>query len=348
MREAPQYGVTVAPTPAPAETAYYYPEPFWHSMDGGWIKSLLLFFDEIAILLPHFMRRELFLRDPSLAGPLEERGLLRILEPEWFIDDVAARKLTDTITSLMESGAFDHLADAGFGDLSKSRMGFPAAPEEAQRLIQALSQRGLVASISGVPMLHGTVRATYLTVLAQLARETGARHYLDLHPVTNDKETMESLSGFLEYDAMPSRGQVVSFDLEVVTVHLDAVPLREVLQFKDENREEHRRYMQHLRTFALELSMFDSIDRQRTLANRRAELKEEAHQLLRRSWQAWRSPRSITGFALGLTGAAWALKSGDPVPAVLGALGAGLGMIPAEAAGNAYSYLFRASRDLRY
>jgi hypothetical protein len=96
------------------------------------------------------------------------------------------------------------------------------------------------------------------------------------------------------------------------------------------------------------LSMLDTVDRQRALADRRAELREQAHELHLRSWQAWRSPRSITGFALGLTGAAWAFKSGDPVPAVLAGLGAGLGMLPAAATGNAYSYLFRASRNLQH
>src|SRR5213596_1687894 len=39
-----------------AETAYYYPEPYWPASEGGWIKSLLLFFDEVAILLPSYMR----------------------------------------------------------------------------------------------------------------------------------------------------------------------------------------------------------------------------------------------------------------------------------------------------
>jgi hypothetical protein len=33
---------------APSEIAYYYPEPYWHAKEGSWIKSLLLFFDEIA------------------------------------------------------------------------------------------------------------------------------------------------------------------------------------------------------------------------------------------------------------------------------------------------------------
>jgi hypothetical protein len=35
-----------------SELAYYYPEPYWLAHEGSWIKSLLLFFDGVAILLP--------------------------------------------------------------------------------------------------------------------------------------------------------------------------------------------------------------------------------------------------------------------------------------------------------
>ena len=37
------------------DTAYYYPAPYWGLEDSGWIKSLLLFFDDVAILLPDYM-----------------------------------------------------------------------------------------------------------------------------------------------------------------------------------------------------------------------------------------------------------------------------------------------------
>jgi hypothetical protein len=35
-----------------SELAYYYPEPYWLARESSWVKSLLLFFDGIAILLP--------------------------------------------------------------------------------------------------------------------------------------------------------------------------------------------------------------------------------------------------------------------------------------------------------
>ncbi len=99
----------VPDAPVPSEIAYYYPEPYWLAQEGGWIKSLLLFFDEVAILLPAYMRGRNVVADPTLAGPIEDRGLLRVLEPETFIDDQAAAKLVGVVEALVEAGTFDQL-----------------------------------------------------------------------------------------------------------------------------------------------------------------------------------------------------------------------------------------------
>ncbi len=81
-------------------------------------------------------------------------------------------------------------------------------------------------------------------MLAQLARETGARQGLDLHPVTNGRGAGEGFRRLLELEVMPSRGQVVDFDLQVVALDLDDIPLDDVLQFKREADGAHRKYMQ--------------------------------------------------------------------------------------------------------
>src|SRR6266536_1468014 len=214
------------------------------------------------------MRGREILADPTLAGPLEDRHLLRVLEPEWFVDETATQKMTDMIVSLVDAGAFDSLSDTDrFAALSMSRMGYRGLKEAADRVYALLAERGLaIRTEDGVSIpMHPMIRAVYLIALAQLARETGSRHQLDLHPVTNGRGATETLRAFLELEPMPTRGQVVSFDLEVVSVDLDAVPLDEVLQFRDENREAHRKYMQNLRIFAESLSALNPADRQRAL-----------------------------------------------------------------------------------
>jgi hypothetical protein len=296
------------------------------------------------------MRGREVIADPTLAGPLDERHLLRVLEPEWFVDEDTTKKLTDLMAELIEAGAFDALQRAGdFAELSMSRMGYAAVRETAHKVYTSLAERGLATETEDgvfIPM-HPTIRALYLVILAQLAREAGTRHQLDLHPVTNGRGAEEAFRTFLELEPMPTCGQVVSFDLEVVSVDLDQVPLDEVLQFKAENQGAHRRYMQNLRTFAEDLSRLNAVDRQRAIRDRKADLEEEARDLRRRSWQAWRRPTAVGGFGLGLAGAGISMATGSIAPGVIGALLAALGMVPGAQSASAYSYLFQAARRLR-
>lgn len=332
------------------ETAYYYPEPYWLATHSSWVKSLLLFFDDVAILLPRYMRGREEAADPALAQPLAERGLLRLLEPEWFVDEAAAKKLTDLLAALIESGAFDGLDEAsGFAELSMSRMGYGASPELAEAVFRALEAKGLARGTEdgvSIPM-HYVVRSVFLAVLAQLARETGERHELDLHPVTNSERAASALGAFLDLTPMPSRGQIVSMDMQVVSVDLESVPLDDVLQFRDEHREEHRRYMQHLRQFSTGLTGMEPVDVQRQLVARRAELQEEAHALSRLSARAWSKPLNVASFALGLVGAGFTVASAahgsNPMPeALVTALTGLLPMFGKSEQTSAYTYLFRA------
>ena len=334
---------------SPTETAYYYPEPYWLEREGGWVKSLLLCFDEIAILLPKYMYGVHDFVDPTLAGPIEELGLLRILEPESFVDDEMATQLTDSIESLVDGGAFDALTEVGgLAELSMSRMGYATVRQVAQRITAKLKSRGLAASTAdgvSIPM-HPEIRSAYLLLLAQLAREAGARQGLDLHPVTNGRGTGAAVKRLLDLERMPSRGQIIDLDLQTVGVDLDDIPLDDVLQFKRESGGAHRRYMQNLRAFSLDLSLMGELNRHRAISDRVAELQDEASDLRRRSLAAWRTPKDATGFALGITGAAWSVATGNLVPAALAGIGAGLKMLPSKAQGTAYSYLFEARRKL--
>ena len=93
--------------------------------EGGWIKSLLLCFDKIAVLLPDYMRGRETEADPVLAGPLVESGHLVIVHPETFVDTELTERLTEAMVELITAGAFaDIESQIGFAELSMSRMGF--------------------------------------------------------------------------------------------------------------------------------------------------------------------------------------------------------------------------------
>ena len=104
------------------EIAFYYPGPMWHGSD--WIKTLILFFDGVGILLPNYMNGKLEREDPATAIPLLDKGLLHVLEPEKIIDKKATMQLGETVSEMIESGAFDKLPkDTRFHEISYSRMG---------------------------------------------------------------------------------------------------------------------------------------------------------------------------------------------------------------------------------
>src|SRR5690349_11090365 len=73
------------PAPSPTEPsaagtreiAFYYPGHIWSRPD--WIKTLLLFFDGVGLLVPEYKQREPEAIDPVLAGPLRDQGLLHYL-----------------------------------------------------------------------------------------------------------------------------------------------------------------------------------------------------------------------------------------------------------------------------
>lgn len=336
----------------PREVAYYYPEWHWRPDEHGWIKSLLLFFDEVALLVPHYKRFEPANLDPTLAGALQDGGLLRIIEPERFVDAEMTASLAQTMVTIIEAGAFDDLPRTDdFAELSMSRAGYAGEREVADEVVRMLRDRQLAKETAdglSIPM-HPLVRSTYLVLLAQLARRAGERRGLDLHPATNRREVHDVLTRALGLGPMPSRGRIVDFDLEVVAVDLDPVPLDEVLAFRAEHQVEHRKYMSNLRAFCRELSNIEAEpDRRRLLEDRRAELQEAADALRRRSWKSFKQPKNVAGFGLGLVGAGIGLATGGVPAAAAAAVGAQLvRLLPDRAPDSMYSYLFAARRQLR-
>ena len=193
------------------DIAYYYPAPYWSLREGTWIKSLLLFFEEVAILLPHYMYGRHQAADPTIAKPLEERGLLRVIEPNEWIDAKMANQLAEVIVELLTNGMFDDLPEPKhFHELSQSRMGYGADVELADFLVEELRTRNLARpSEDGVSIpLHPTVRTTILVILAQLSRLAGNERGFTIHPATDDACAINDLIKTLSRESMPSYNKV--------------------------------------------------------------------------------------------------------------------------------------------
>ena len=335
------------------DLAYYYPAPYWGLAEVDRLKSLLLFFDGIAILLPRYMSGRESAADPVLAGPLREMGLLTILEPETFVDQAVTEALITAIAELITSGAFDDLdhSEHAYQELSRSRMGWGADVELSDMITQELIARGLARpSQDGVSVpLHPVVRATFLVLLSQLARDAGRRAGLGLHPATTSYRAVQDLLRVMSFPASPSAGHLVTLDLETVGIDLATVPLDDILDFREHHGQAYRAYARNIRRQVSELGLMEPEEREATLADRRKELTDVAEDLRNRARLRWRNP--LGTFALGAAGATW-LGAGplhDPLGAVLAFATAG-GALAAAASGQepvtAYSYVFQAKREL--
>ena len=324
------------------EVGFYYPNPLW--MNGDWVKNLILFFDGIALLVPDYMQDRLEHFDPAIVAGLRDQGLLHIIKPEDAVDKPATENLASVLTDVIVSGALDVLAKdtTEFHELSRSRLGYYGAEQLADMIFDELKKRGLARdSKDGVSIpMHPLVRSLILTLLSQILRPYGNTKQISLNPVTDRPRLVSALAEMLSLPTAPTHGQVVSFDLNAVGVDLGAVPIDEILSFRRDHVGAFSEYRRSIRLFAYELSRMSAEEREVVFEDRQAKLDELAAALKRTSRKVWKKPAS---FALGLTGAAWTLASGDPLGAVLAGAGAILGLEGSEKVDvGAFSYLFSA------
>jgi hypothetical protein len=334
------------------ELAYYYPGPYWLIREVDSLKNLLLFFDGIAILLPRYMAGRESAADPVLAGPLREMGLLQILEPETFVDQEVTEALITAVTVLITNGAFDALErpEHGYQELSRSRMGWDADVELSEMITEELIARDLARpSEDGASIpLHPAVRTTFLVLLSQLARDAGRRAGLSLYPATADYGAIEDLIRVLSLPNSPSAGHLVTLDQEAVGLDLAAVPLDDILEFREQHGQAYRAYARNIRQQVAELGLLDPEERQIRLFDRREELADLSNDLRRAARQWWRTP--LGTLAIGAAGASW-LAAGplhDPVGALLAMAGTALGAASGQQPATAYSYILDAKRALGY
>lgn len=336
---------TITKSTKKPEIAFYYPGPIWHGSD--WIKTMILFFDGIGVLLPKYMNGKLEHEDPAIALPLKEKGLLHILEPEKIVDKKATEQLSKAIDGIIDSGALDKLPkDLRFHEISYSRLGSYGDRKLAQELLVKLKAKGLAKdSEDGVSIpMHPMARYLVLVLLSQILRRHGPKLGAELSPATDRPDVVQALEALLSLPDSPSAAHVVSLDLETVSVDLRLVPMDEVLSFRKEHFKEHRAYVRSVRKLTRDLARLPAEDREEELKDRREELQEIANGLKTVSRKQW---KRYAGFALGMAGAFWKLKGNDHMGTALAAASAVVGFkFKEKVETGAYSYLFRAQSQI--
>jgi hypothetical protein len=330
------------------------------------MKSMLLFFDGIALALPENLAAETIDRDPLLAIPLAERGLLVNFDPANIIDTRTANALASALTKIVLRQKIAQLATSG---LTPLHYGAPAAPEAVHRFEAVLFKRGLLKRTRDplVVELNSDVRLLVLTLFAQALRARLIEHDVVIHPITDSislaigleqqilrssRSDAESVSmddlypskrwlyGLSSWHSDPMDPRQLEADLFDVGTDLSSVPLDEVLDFRQQNGEHYRAYAAGLRQFLISQAQVSKAERDHARNDRRLEILDQAVKLRRLSRAAFGIRSSV--LLLSLIGASWTAKHGDPVGALLAALTAATQAIPTpERTVTAYSYLLK-------
>jgi hypothetical protein len=326
------------------EFAHYYGDWIWKQELTDWVKSLLLFFDGIAIGIPESRAEQRIDSDPILAQPLAELGLLRNYWPEVSVKleespiDPDLSEYMARVNKMYERSPHGGIpSNSNFDslDVAVSPELRGALEDFARRLTFAMQNfggdihsRANTLAVAGVSMSL----VQYVTDVA-------------IQPVIDDENAAGYVAAILGTHNQ-GRAHIVVDDIRHVGIDLRAVPLDEVLDFRRQHGPEYRAYSKDVRQFALHLSQLSVAERASALAERRAELDDRAEELRRVGRDAFK--HQVASFGFGLAGASWILAHGDPWGALFaaGATAAGLTAPTSGSIGAAYSYIFQTRTEL--
>jgi hypothetical protein len=125
-----------------------YQEPFWYPGEGGFVKSLLLFFDGVALLTPEVLRQagQPWKADATLAEPLADQGLLTILDPGELIDGSIVMALAELLEEVLAAVPATDSLEGSTELLSRELLFGRVTGKPAWQLAAALGRAGYVPS----------------------------------------------------------------------------------------------------------------------------------------------------------------------------------------------------------
>jgi hypothetical protein len=326
---------------------FYYPNPI--EADEAWIKTMILFFDGIAILLGERSDEALRYRRQELVSQLQERGLLEFVRPGVVMDVRGAKELARTLVDLLDAGVLDDLVKEKlpFSNFAFAKLGSQADRHVAEEVRKELALRGLVVSGTDPDYLriHPRVEAFILWLLSQILRNSAAPVDSTLWPATDRPELAAMFAGIMNLPSLPTAGHVIEADLTEVGVELGRVSIDELLDFRDEHGREFQRYTRDLREYVRQLALLPAEERESTLRDRRLELSDKADQLRRMSRERWKEAGK---FFLSLIAGVGAGVPAGPIGMALGAIPALLqvdSVMPRSKSYDSFTYLTELQRQ---
>jgi hypothetical protein len=357
--------VVMIALPFRQELANYYTAWIWPDQSMEWMKSLLLFFDGLALALPQKHCDTVIDTDPVLAQPLQAAGLLHNFDPEvWMTKPIAAEIRRAAHTALRRTDDHHSMLRAGI-----TTGHFIESSEVSQKIIDEMLKSRVVTcrrpdlGSDMVEMTPLTLKIV-LTIVALTVRATATDY--DIHLVTDYYgKTSDALKAALcsLHEATPASslarrglytmpagwrrdlaistpppvGLALAADIEDVGIDLTGVPLDEVLDYRTQHGDRYRAYARALRNFATDLASVTPQEQDNLLRDRIEEIADHAA-ALRKARRALIRPAAA--FAMSAAGAAWTIHQGDSIGAIFAALSALAGFAKPSQPSSAFTYLF--------
>jgi len=330
---------------SPRRTALFYDAPLSTPEDLALLKSMLLFFDDIAVFsMPAHAPHHPVL-DPHLCAPLVERGLLQFVAPQAVTRSQTELVLRTTLHRAVVENAERCVAALTAGDwdsdvprlrgrfagqglmkideLTKTdglmKFEEPPAPRDRDslQLFRLLAQDGVLfpdESMGDEWTVDPGVASVANSILAQAVRAAAREQGWSVEPVATRRDEARVFTAIFQ-DAVENAGasDIVMSDLSAVTLDLSRVGLDEILAFRARHRAAFRGYLLDLQALLV------PAPKPQDVADRKAALVQEAHRL--RELQLRRWPKLGEGVSLAIIGATWTLARGDLLGALIGSIG---------------------------
>jgi hypothetical protein len=312
------------------DLGYYFSDWIWDRESSDFMKSMLLFFDGLTLSLP------------------SERGLLVNFAPADVLDEDSAEQLALALNEIIKQIPFA-MKGRRQGLVSYHWGAGVAAIETIRAFEKTLEDRGLASPGTefGMYDIDGPARTLILLLFAHTLQNMLRERGLALHLATNSEWLSFEIEGWLSRypghtrHADPMNPFLLRRDLIDVGADLSAVPLDEVLDFREENGQHYRAYARGLRELLALGVQTNPAEQRRLLEERSLEIREQAAALRRVSRNAFGT--RAAALLVSLAGAAWTLHTGDSIGAILAGSAAGIQALPVEGQPvTAYSYLMRA------
>jgi hypothetical protein len=357
--------------------AYCHPESV--AIDPNWLKNLVLFFDEICVLLPDMYREEFFARLDWLATPLIDSGTLHLLRPEDLVNEAVSDSMARIGTALIDIGAFRSQPGKPNFELSPPPVGtehelytrLPSVDLDALMEYTRLSPReellshvrierstfqrdkpgSLIRRLTEAHLLRPTgrdgesfadpvVRASLLALLPLVIRNHATSPLLkEIIPVTDRGDIFGALSKVIDLPPFRRVGEVVQVDIGAIGINTESVPVIDLVAFRAEHQEVYSRYLNTAEDIARKLAESLPDERLLILQQREQQVEDELHEL-RKITRQWGRP--LAGISIALSGATWSAIHGDDfIGGALAGLGGLIGFRGPDRRKAKLNYLFQ-------